>query len=43
MYRQIKDFYADLSRKGKELNQIELVAGIVDRRLECYMELSGPQ
>lgn len=26
MYRQIKDFYADLSWKGQELNQIELAA-----------------
>lgn len=26
MYRQIKDFYADLSWKGKELNQVELAA-----------------
>lgn len=26
MYRQVKDFYADLSWKGKELNQIELAA-----------------
>ena len=26
MYRQVKDFYADLSWKGKELNQVELAA-----------------
>ncbi len=26
MYRQVKDFYADLSWKGKELNQIEMAA-----------------
>ena len=26
MYRQVKDFYADLAWKGKELNQIELAA-----------------
>lgn len=26
MYRQVKDFYANLSWKGKELNQIELAA-----------------
>lgn len=26
MYRQIKDFYADLCRKGKELNPVELAA-----------------
>ncbi|MDE6981029.1 MAG: Fic family protein [Lachnospiraceae bacterium] len=26
MYRQIKDFYADLSWNGKELNQVELAA-----------------
>lgn len=30
MYRQIKDFYADRSWKGKELNQIELVAWTQD-------------
>lgn len=26
MYRQVKDFYADLTRKGRELNPIELAA-----------------
>lgn len=38
MYRQVKDFYADLTWKGQQMNPIELAA-LEDVQLDRYLAM----